>query len=121
MVQLLDPHSSINFLHLKFPIICRKIDRGENIFYLDTARMSEYFNLGGADAEILPTSLCSNIVSSKKPNSLRSKVGPMRRALEFKSLIESGVVKNQSELAAYLGKSRAWVSRVIGTLKAPIK
>ncbi len=45
----------------------------------------------------------------------------MRRAIEFKSLIESGVVKNQSELAAYLGKSRAWVSRVIGTLKAPIK
>ncbi|HEY9165528.1 MAG TPA: hypothetical protein VIS48_05150 [Candidatus Kryptonia bacterium] len=41
----------------------------------------------------------------------------MKRALEYKSLIDSGVVKNQSVLAVYLGTSRAWVSKALSALK----
>ncbi|HEY9165352.1 MAG TPA: hypothetical protein VIS48_04240 [Candidatus Kryptonia bacterium] len=41
------------------------------------------------------------------------KTDPLKRALEYKSLIDSEIIRNQSELAIYLGKSRAWVSKVM--------
>lgn len=46
-----------------------------------------------------------------------TKTDPLKRALEYKSLINSGIIKNQSELAIYLGKSRAWVSKVMKVLE----
>ncbi|HEY9164611.1 MAG TPA: hypothetical protein VIS48_00455 [Candidatus Kryptonia bacterium] len=44
------------------------------------------------------------------------KTDPVKRAQAYKSLITSGIVKNQSELARNLGTTRAWVSKALKTL-----
>jgi len=117
MVQLLDPLNSTNFLHLKFPLICRKIQRGENVFYLDSSQFDEYFDVKGLDVEELSTALCERIILGKECETTGERVDPTERALEYMSLIENGIVKNQSELAAYLGVSRAWVSKALKILR----
>ena len=87
------------------------------MFYPDSAKLGEYLELKNVDIEQLSTSLCDKRIrlDAKEPSVLNK--DPLKRALEYKSLIETGVVKNQSELAAYLGTSRAWVSKVLKQLK----
>jgi len=104
-------------LHLKFPIICRKIDRGENVFYLDSIQLFDYLDLEGVDTENLSTALCDELVKPRKPKPVSAEINPLKRAQQYKSLIDLGIVKNQSELADYLGKSRAWVSKAMKILR----
>ncbi len=107
------PCSSTNFLILKFPIICRKIGRGENVFCLDSTKLGEYLDLRDIDIEFLSTALCDRPTQVDEHKSSAQGVDPIRRALEYKSLMDAGIVKNQSGLAQYLGKSRAWVSNAM--------
>ncbi|HUI30232.1 MAG TPA: hypothetical protein VLX91_08435 [Candidatus Acidoferrales bacterium] len=117
-LSFLGPPKSTNLLHLKIPIICRKKDRGENISYLDSASMAPHFNLEG-DIEIPSIAPCDKIKLAVKPALVPTKVDPITRALQYKTLIEDGFVKNQSELPACLRRSRAWVSRVMRILRGP--
>ena len=109
--------NSTNFLILKFPVICKKIERGENVFYLDATKVGRYSDLTNADINQLSTSLCGEVIPRTVEQSHTEKANQIRRALEYKSLIDNGIVKNQSELAKYLGKSRAWVSKVMKVLE----
>jgi len=117
MVQLLGLLDSNNFSHLKFPLICKKIQRGENVFCLDSSRLGDYLDARGLIIEELSAALCERIIHRKNGEKRRKSVDPMKRAQECRSLIENRLVKNQSELAAYVGVSRAWVSKALRLLK----
>ncbi len=117
MAWLLGPINSTNFLHLKFPIICGKTERGENITSLDSSRLADYLDLKSINLGELSTVLCNETLKPSRPRVLLRKMDPVQRALEYKSLIDNGTVRNQSELAVYLGTSRAWVSKALKALK----
>lgn len=94
-----------------------KIEKGENVFYLDLSKLDQYFNLKKVDIDILSSALCDKIIYHDRQRSPIVRTDPVKRVLEYKSLIDSGVVKNQSVLAVYLGTSRAWVSKALSALK----
>jgi len=94
-----------------------KIERGENIFYLDSTKLARYFDVKNVDAENLSTALCDKAIQHAEATKHAEKVDPLKRAHQYSTLIETRVVKNQSELAKYLGKSRAWVSKVMKVLE----
>ncbi|HEY9165361.1 MAG TPA: hypothetical protein VIS48_04285 [Candidatus Kryptonia bacterium] len=104
--------------NLQFPIICRKIGRGENVFYLDSTRLGQYLNFKNVNIESLSTTLRDTSIQVDRYKLPTQRVDPLKRALEYRSLIHTGIVKNQSELAAYLGTSRMWISKVMKILKS---
>ncbi len=116
---LLGPPNSTNSLILNFPIICKKIERGENVFYLDSTKLAQYFDLKKVDIDNLSTALCDDVVRPEDRRSPAVKVDPVKRALEYKSLLDNGTVKNQAELAVHLGTSRARVSKALNIPKKP--
>jgi len=109
-VLLLGPPNSTNFLHLKFPLICNKIARGEHVFCLDSSRLAEYFDVRGLNVAELSTALCNKIIPVRERLAPNRSVDPVEKGRQYRRLLENGVVKNQSELAAYIGVSRAWMS-----------
>ena len=94
-----------------------KIQRGEHSLRLDSAALPDYFDLRRVDITKLSTALCDGRVTLKERYQPRIKADPIARARQFQSMIDSGVIKNQSELAAFLGTSRAWISKSLKVLR----
>jgi len=78
-VQLLGPPKSTNFFHLKFPLICRKIQRGENVFYLDSTRLGDYFDVRGLNVAELSTALCDKLIPTREHLAPKKRVDPVER------------------------------------------
>ena len=120
MTQLLGPPNSTNFFLLRFPIICGKISRGENIFCLDHSLIRQYFDLSPINIDKMSIALCDNRTPIRSFDQRPVPKDPVARAVEYRSLIDKGIVKNQSELASYPGTSRPGLSKVLKVLRRPV-
>ena len=98
-------------------VFAGKFKERENVFYLDPSQLVEYFDAGALNVGELSMALCDGIIPRNKLRIEGKKVGPLERAHQYRSLIENGVVKNQSELAAYIEVSRAWVSKTMSIME----
>ena len=111
------PLKYTNFFKLRFPIIAAKVQRGEHSLRLNSAVLPDFFDLRKVDIQKLSTALCDGRLTLREQHKSKIKADPIARARQFQAMIDSGIVKNQAQLAVYLGTSRAWVSKVMKLTK----
>jgi hypothetical protein len=75
--------------------------------------MQEYFNLQNVDLKELSLALCDDIIPKKDKRSAFTPVDKEARRAEYLALLDNGTCRNRADLARHLGKSRAWITRVL--------
>lgn len=97
------------------PIFTHKTRYGERIFAVDPSEVQKYLSLDPDDvARLTRYFLYPKPVPSRMKRALLDRKALAERYLE---LIQNGTVNNQAALSRYLGVSRAWVTKVMNTLK----
>jgi len=82
MSLLLGLPNSTKYSILKFPIICKKIERGENVFYLDLTKLARYFDAKNVDAENMSTARCDKWTRRDAGKPPAMKTDPSQQALD---------------------------------------
>lgn len=102
-------------LIIKLPFIYKNTGFRRKGLYLNENKLMKYITLNTAASTEL-----TNIFNSKfkQGSSLfRFRLNKNKLALEYKDLLEKGVYGSKAELARSLGFSRAWITKVMNTLK----
>jgi hypothetical protein len=97
------------------PFFTHKTKHGEIILAVDPNDVQKYLDLNDEDVVRLTLRFLY-----PKPAHLRLKHIPLDRkaiAEQYTELIKAGVCQNQADVARHFGVSRAWVTKVMNTLK----
>ncbi|MDP1675335.1 MAG: hypothetical protein Q8L88_00605 [Bacteroidota bacterium] len=97
------------------PIFIHKTAHGEKVIAVDPNEVQKYLKLDQDDV----VRLTRRFLYPQPAQSRLQRVLLDRRAMaeQYRELIQSGVVRNQAELSRHLGVSRAWITKVMNTLK----
>jgi hypothetical protein len=97
------------------PIFTHKTLHGEKIIAVDPNEVQKYLDLTSEDISRLTRRF---LYPKPQPSRLKRMLLD-RRALaeEYRKLIDSGVCRNQADVARHFGVSRAWVTKIMNTLK----
>lgn len=98
------------------PIIVYKITKGERELAIDSTEVQHYLDL--------PAEAVRRLTRRFQYPKLRSSSQPVKVPLDRKALAEryaelmsTGVCRNQADVARHFGVSRAWVTKVMKTIK----
>jgi hypothetical protein len=111
--SLREPVNSTNSFRVRFPVICRRIRKGEIKFAFDSMRMQEYFDLHDVDLKELSLALCDDIITKKDQKTVYKPIDPQARRAEYQALLDDGTCRNRADIARHYGVSRAWVTKVM--------
>jgi hypothetical protein len=84
---------------------------------LDVDRLAHYLDVSPAIVSKLKQRLCPHGPSISAAVKTRERIDREKLASSYFELINSGVCKNKAEVARRIGKSRAWVSKVMNNPK----
>lgn len=84
---------------------------------LNVDRLADYLDVSPKCVIKLRRRLCSSISSSDVAVKDRKRIDYKELAAQYFKFISSGVCRNKADVARKLGKSRAWVSKVMNNSK----
>ena len=97
------------------PVFQHKTRYGERILAVDPNEVKKYLDLNDEDVTRLTRRF---IYPAQTPSRLKHIVLDRKAlATKYQELIQSGLVNNQAELSRHLGVSRAWITKIMNTLK----
>jgi site-specific DNA recombinase len=100
---------------LILPIFFHRSKHGEKILAVDPNEVRNYLDLDNEGVARLTRHF---LYPAPRPDRLRRvKLDRIALAKQYRELIDSGLVSNQSELARHLGVSRVWITKIMNSLK----
>ena len=111
-----DPANSSKHFTLNLPVFQHKTRYGERIIAVDPNEVKKYLDLNDEDV----ARLTRRFIYPTQSHSRLKNIVLDRKALaeKYQELIQSGLVNNQAELSRHLGVSRAWITKIMNTLKS---
>lgn len=100
---------------VELPVFFHKTQYGEKVMAVDPNEVQKYLNLDLEDI----ARLTRRFLYPKPVPSRLKRVLLDRRAMaeQYRDMIQQGIVHNQAELSRHLGVSRAWITKIMNTLK----